>query len=79
MTHALNLTLPIKQDPATQQKLQELKDVFETKVQPVIETALKRSRIVHFARVVVIDNKYQEKSDTSVRRNFCPRGWRPPT
>jgi hypothetical protein len=58
MTHALNLTLPIKQDPATQQKLQELKDVFETKVQPVIETALKRSRIVHFARVVVIDNKY---------------------
>jgi hypothetical protein len=58
MTHALNLTLPIKQDSATQQKLKELKDVFETKVQPAIEAALKRSRIVHFARVVVIDNKY---------------------
>jgi hypothetical protein len=58
MTHALNLTLPIKQDPETQQKLQELKDIFESKVQPAIEAALKRSKIVHFARVVVIDNKY---------------------
>jgi hypothetical protein len=58
MTHALNLTLPIKQDAATQQKLQELKDIFEAKVQPVIEAALRQSRIVHFARVVVIDNKY---------------------
>jgi hypothetical protein len=58
MTHALNLTLPIKQDAATQAALKHLSDIFETQVQPKIEAALKESRIVHFARVVVIDNKY---------------------
>jgi hypothetical protein len=58
MTHALNLTLPIKQDPATQAALKHLADIFEKDVQPKIEAALKESRIVHFARVVVIDNKY---------------------
>lgn len=58
MTHALNLTLPLKQDPETQKKLKELGEAFETKVQPVIENALRASRIVHFARVLVIDNKY---------------------
>jgi hypothetical protein len=58
MTHALNLTLPIKQDAETQQKLAALESVFTEKVQPAIAEALKKSRIVHFARVVVIDNKY---------------------
>ena len=58
MTHALTLTLPIKQDPDTQKALKHLSDIFETQVQPAIETALRESRIVHFARVVVIDNKY---------------------
>jgi len=58
MTHALNLTLPIKQDEATQAKLKHLTANFATEVQPKIEAALKASRIVHFARVVVIDNKY---------------------
>lgn len=58
MTHALNLTLPIKQDPETQAKLKHLAEIFPTDVQPKIEAALKESRIVHFARVVVIDNKY---------------------
>jgi hypothetical protein len=58
MTHALNLTLPIKQDAETLAKLQHLAEIFPTQVQPVIEAALKKSRIVHFARVVVIDNKY---------------------
>ena len=58
MTHALNLTLPIKQDAATQARLKHLADIFETEVQPKIEAALKESRLVHFARVVVIDNKY---------------------
>jgi hypothetical protein len=58
MTHALNLTLPIKQDADTQAKLQNLVDIFETQVQPAIESALQQSHIVHFARVVVIDNKY---------------------
>jgi hypothetical protein len=58
MTFALNLTLPIKQDAETQAKLNGLADAFETKIQPAIQEALKKSRIVHFARVVVIDNKY---------------------
>jgi hypothetical protein len=58
MTHALTLTLPIKQDPDTQAKLKALADVFETQVQPLIADALLQSHIVHFARVVVIENKY---------------------
>ncbi|MGV3635475.1 MAG: hypothetical protein ACO1NY_14085 [Pseudorhodoplanes sp.] len=58
MTHALNLTLPIKQDPETKAKLARLKQIFPTQVQPKIEEALKKSRLVHFARVVVIDDKY---------------------
>jgi hypothetical protein len=58
MTHALNLTLPIKQDAATQAKLKGLEAAFAEKVQPVIAAALKKSKLVHFARVVVIDNKY---------------------
>jgi hypothetical protein len=58
MTHALTLTLPIKQDADTQAKLQQLAAIFADKVQPAIEAALQQSHIVHFARVVVIDNKY---------------------
>jgi hypothetical protein len=58
MTHALNLTLPIKQDPETLNKLNQLKAIFTTEVQPKIAAALKASKIVHFARVVVIDDKY---------------------
>jgi len=58
MTHALTLTLPIKQDPATQAKLAALAASFTDKVQPAIAAALKKSGIVHFARVVVIENKY---------------------
>ena len=58
MTHALNLTLPIKQDAGTQAELKHLMDIFATDVQPAIEKALRQSHIVHFARVVVIDNKY---------------------
>jgi hypothetical protein len=58
MTHALTLTLPIKQDPATQNKLAALAANFTDHVQPAIAAALKKSQIVHFARVVVIENKY---------------------
>ncbi|WP_088348789.1 MULTISPECIES: hypothetical protein [Rhodomicrobium] len=58
MTHALNLTLPIKQDAETQAALAHLKEIFAAQVQPAIAAALKQSRIVHFARVVVIDDKY---------------------
>jgi hypothetical protein len=52
------MTLPIKQDAQTQATLQKLIADFATKVQPAIDAALNKSQIVHFARVLVIDNKY---------------------
>lgn len=58
MTHALNLTLPIKQDPETLAKLNTLADVFSSEIQQKIEGALRKSKLVHFARVLVINNKY---------------------
>lgn len=58
MTHALNLTLPLKQDAASQAELAKLEKRFAAEIQPAIEAALKKSKLVHFARVLVIDNKY---------------------
>ena len=58
MANALNLTLRIKQDPATLARLAEIAKVFPTQIQPKIDAALRESKIVHFARVLVIDNKY---------------------
>ncbi|MDQ3850768.1 MAG: hypothetical protein M3296_09180 [Actinomycetota bacterium] len=58
MATALNLTAPLKQDPETQQHLQQLIAGFSDTVQPAIDAVLAESEIVHFARVVVIDNKY---------------------
>jgi hypothetical protein len=57
MAHSLNLTLKIKQDAATLTKLEEFKAIFP-KVQGRIADAMRRSEILHFARVVVIDNLY---------------------
>jgi hypothetical protein len=57
MAHSLNLTLKIKQDPATLAKLEEFKAIFP-RVQGRIAEVMKASRILHFARIVVIDNKY---------------------
>lgn len=59
MAHALNLTLKLKQDAETKKKLGEFAKSFATKVQPLIDAALRKSKIVHFARVVVIgDGEY---------------------
>lgn len=58
MAIALNFTAPLKQDPESQQRLQQLASVFAEQVQPVIDTVLAQSMIVHFARVLVIDNRY---------------------
>lgn len=58
MAHALNLTLPIKQDPDTIAELQKLKEEFADKIQPAIDEALRGSNIVHFARVLVVHDKY---------------------
>jgi hypothetical protein len=58
MVVALNLTAPLKQDPESQQKLQQLAATFADRVQPTVDVALARSELVHYARVLVIDNKY---------------------
>jgi hypothetical protein len=58
MAIALNLTAPLKQDPETQDRLQQLAGAFAESVQPALEAALAKSEVVHFARVLVIDDKY---------------------
>ena len=57
MAHSLNLTMKIKQDPATLAKLEEFKAIFP-KVQGQIADAMRKSKILHFARVVIIENRY---------------------
>ena len=58
MPHPLNLTVKLKQDPESLAKLEQFKKVFATAVQPRIEKIFQESEIVHFARVLVIDDKY---------------------
>jgi hypothetical protein len=58
MAHALNLTLRIKQDPDTLKRLAHIGSIFASQIQPKIDAALRKSQIVHFARVLVVDNKY---------------------
>ena len=58
MPNALNLAAPIKQDPESQAQLQGLIDTFSQTGQPLLDAALSKSEIVHYARVVVLDNRY---------------------
>ena len=58
MATALNMTLKLKQDPASLALLQQVKAIFASEIQPKIDNALRDSEIVHFARVVVIDDQY---------------------
>jgi hypothetical protein len=58
MITALNMTVPLKQDPESQAKLQKLKELFADHIQPEIDRALRKSRIVHFARVLVIHDRF---------------------
>ena len=58
MAHALNLTIRIRQDAAAQATLAKIAAMFAVQIQPKIDKALRESKIVHFARVLVIDNKY---------------------
>src|SRR4051812_20135660 len=58
MATALNFTVPLKQEPGSQESLAHLVASFGQEVQPAIDAALARSQIVHFARILVIDNKY---------------------
>ena len=54
MAVPLNLTIPLKQDPQSQAALQQLAASFSETLQGPIDKALAESRIVHFARVLVI-------------------------
>ena len=58
MITALNMTVPLKQDPESLAKLQQLKAQFADHIQPEIDRALRKSRIVHFARVLVIHDRF---------------------
>ena len=58
MITALNMTVPLKQDPESLAKLQQLKAGFADHIQPEIDRALRKSKIVHFARVLVIHDKF---------------------
>jgi hypothetical protein len=58
MPHTLNMTVPLKQDPESLAALQDLKANFATVAQSAIDAALAKSQLVHFARVVVIEDKY---------------------
>jgi hypothetical protein len=54
----LNATLPLKQDPDSQANLKVFADEFATKWLPKVWDVLNKSQMVHYARFVVIDNKY---------------------
>jgi hypothetical protein len=58
MATALNMTMRLKQDSASREQLKLFKHNFEIGGQPRIDEVLRRSRKVHFARVVVIDDAY---------------------
>jgi hypothetical protein len=60
MAIALNFTVPLKQDPQSQESLRHLVASFAQDVQPALDAALSRSEIVHFARILVIDNRYMQ-------------------
>jgi hypothetical protein len=55
MAIALNLTVPLKQDPQSQEALKQLAAAFSDTIQGAIDKALAASQIVHFCRVVVIE------------------------
>lgn len=58
MATALNLTLKIKQDPETLGTLAYIKTIFADQIQPQIDQALREYNGVHYARVLVIDDRY---------------------
>jgi hypothetical protein len=55
MAVPLNLTIPLKQDAQSQAALEKLAASFSATVQARIDKVMAESKIVHFARVVVIE------------------------
>ena len=58
MATALNMTMKLKQDAASKQHLKDVKEAFAATIQPIIDKVLAESEIVHYARVLVIDDQY---------------------
>lgn len=58
MAHPISMTMQLKQDAASKRALKEFKQTFATRWQPRIDEAMRASRIIHFARVVTIEDKY---------------------
>lgn len=58
MITTLNLTLKLKQDAASIEKIEKLKSTFVEKYQGAINDAMRDFAGVHFARVLIIHNQY---------------------
>ncbi len=58
MSSALNLTLKIKQSPENLATLKHIEETFAEKIQKPLDEALRESKLVHFARILNIDNLY---------------------
>jgi hypothetical protein len=58
MATTLNMTMRLKQDRATKDKLVAFANDFAATLQHEIDRALRASQIVHFARVVLIEDQY---------------------
>ena len=58
MAHALNLVLRIKQDDLTRRRLGSLKSTFADLLQPQMDNVFRQSEVIHFARIIVIDDQY---------------------
>jgi hypothetical protein len=62
MAIALNLTVPLKQDPQSQEALQQLLgSTFTETIQDPLDKALSASRLVHFARLVIIEENQRPR------------------
>jgi hypothetical protein len=56
MPNFLNLTLPIKQDDASQEGVRKFATEFGAASQPIVNAILKGSQMVHHARAIAIES-----------------------
>lgn len=61
MAIALNLTVPLKQDPGSQETLKQVVSSFTETIQGPLDKALAASRLVHFARLVIIEENQRAR------------------
>jgi hypothetical protein len=67
MAHALNLFVPIRQDADSLKLLAQIKESFVTKDQVEIEQAARESEIIHFLRVLILDDNINNQFYTIMR------------